>query len=102
MKRDGLGSKKAKNLVYIHSTLRLISRKDSGYKEGPFKRWDQYTNYATCVDEEIQPDGLVEIPIVTADEFDPQLESDSYLESLLTENLSDANDIDPEDVNEMA
>ena len=102
MKRNRLGSKKAENLVYIHSTLRLISRKDPRYKEGPFKRWDQYIDDATCVDEEIQPDGLVELPIVTADEFDPQLESDSYLESLLTEDLSDVDDIDPEDVNEMA
>ena len=84
--------------MYIHSTLRLISRKDLGYKEGPFKRWDQYTDAATCVDEEIQLDGLVELPLVTADEFDPQLESDTYLESLLTEDLSDAEDIDPKDV----
>eukprot|EP00253_Pinus_taeda_P003416 PITA_03416 len=37
VKRNRLGSKKAENLVYIHSTLRLISRKDPGYKEGPFK-----------------------------------------------------------------
>ena len=102
MKRNRLGSKKAENLVYIHSTLRLISRKDPGYKEGPFKRWDQYTDDAICVDEEIQPNGLVELPLVTIDEHEPQLESDSYLESLLIEDLSDADDIDAEDVDDMA
>lgn len=36
------------------------------------------------------------------DEQDPTLESDTYLESLLTEDLSDADDIDPEDVDDMA
>lgn len=45
------------------------------------------------MDEEIQPDGLVELPPVTAYEPDPQLESDAYLESLLMEVLSDADDM---------
>ena len=67
MKRNRLGSKKAENLVYIHSTLRLISQKDPGYKEGPFKRWDQMVADATCVNEEIQPYGLNEIPPVIMD-----------------------------------
>ena len=88
--------------MYIHSTLCLISRKDPGYKEGPFKRWDQYTDDATCVDEEIQPDGLVELPVVTIDEQETQLDSDSYLESLLTEDLSDVDDIDVEDAEDIA
>ena len=66
-----LGSKKAKNLVCIHSTLCLISRKDPGYKEGPFKRWDQYTDDAMCVEEEIQPNGLIELPLVALDEQEP-------------------------------
>ena len=102
MKINKLGSKKAENLVYIHSTLRLISRKDPGYKEGPFKRRDQNTDDAIYVDEEIQPDGLVELSLVTIYEHEPQLESDSYLESLLTEDLSDADDNDAEDVDNMA
>ena len=72
VKRNRLGSKKAENLVYIHSTLCLISQKDLGYKEGPFKRWDQYTNDAMCVGEEIQPDGLIELPLVAMDEKEPQ------------------------------
>lgn len=76
VKRNRLGSKKAENLVYIHSTLCLISQKDLGYKEGPFKRWGQYTNDAMCVGEEIQPNGLIELPPVAMDVKEPQDESD--------------------------
>ncbi len=73
-------------------------------------RWDQYTDDAMCVDEEVQPDGLIELlPLpVTMDEQEPALESDTYLDSLLTEDLSDADhddhDIDDEheDVDAMA
>ena len=90
--------KKGRELRYIHSTLRLISRKDPGYKEGPFKRWDQYTDDAMCVDEEIQPDGLIELPSTVMDEQEAQDESDSYLESMLTEDLSDVDDMDADDV----
>ena len=39
---------------------------------------------------------------VTIDEQGPQLESDAQLESLLIEDLSDVDDIDPEDANDMA
>ena len=95
MKRNRLGSKKTENLVYIHSTLRIIYQKDPGYKESPFKRWDQYTDDVVCVDEEIEPDGLVEIPPVAIDE-EPPLDSDTYLESLLTEELPDV-DVDADD-----
>ena len=83
-----MGSKKAKNLMYIHSTLHLLFLKDPGY-EGPFKRWDQYTDDVMCVDEEIQLDGLIVLPLVAMDEQEPLNESDSYLESMLTEDLSD-------------
>ena len=103
MKRNRLGSKKAENLVYIHSTLRLISRKDPGYKEGPFKRWDQLVDDATCVDEEIQSDGLVEIPSIVMDVKEPPLESNDYLESLLTKDLDDDSDaIDADGLDDMA
>ena len=46
-----------------------------------------------CVDEEIQPDGLIELPSTVMDEQEAQDESDSYLESMLTEDLSDADDM---------
>jgi hypothetical protein len=40
VKRNRLGSKKAEDLVYIHTNLRLLSRKDDGYNEGSTKLWD--------------------------------------------------------------
>ena len=40
MKRNRLGHKKADDLVYVHSNLRLISRKEPSYSSGPCKAWD--------------------------------------------------------------
>ena len=40
--------------------------------------------------------------LVTIDEQKPQLECDAYLENLLTEDPSDVDGIDPEDVDERA
>jgi hypothetical protein len=40
IKRNRLQSTKAKDLVYIHSNLRLISRSRPNYNEGPSKLWD--------------------------------------------------------------
>jgi len=51
-----------------------------------------------CVDEEIQPDGLIELPPIAINEQEPQDESDSYMESMLTEDLSDADDMDVDDM----
>ena len=103
MKRNRLGLKKEENLFYIHSTLHLISQKYLGYREGPFKRWDQLVDDATCVDEEIQRDGLVEIPSIVMDVEEPPLESDDYLESLLTKELDDDSDvIDADGLDDMA
>ena len=92
MKRNQLGSKKEENLVYIHSTLCLLFRKDPKYKKGSFNRWYQYTNDTICVDKEIQLDGLVEQPPISTDEQEPQLKSDAYLESMLSKDLSDVDD----------
>jgi len=60
-------------------------------------KWDQYTDDFMCVDEEIQPDGLIELPPISMDEKKPQDESDYYLESMLTKNLCDADDMDVDD-----
>ena len=80
-----------------------MSRKDPRYKEGPFKRWDQLVNDAKCMDEEIQPDGLDEIPSIVMDVEKPPLESDDYLVSLLTEDLDDDSDaIDADGLDDMA
>ena len=40
MKRKRLGSKKAKERVYAHSNLHLLSHKKDEYKLGPTKLWD--------------------------------------------------------------
>ena len=40
VKRNRLGSKKAEELVYVHSNLRLLSHKKDEYKSGPTKLWD--------------------------------------------------------------
>ena len=103
MKKNILGSIKEENLVYIQSTLQLISQKHPRYnKEGPFNRWDQCINNAICVDYEIQPNGLVEIPPVSMDEEELPLESDSYLESLLIKDLNDADENDLVEVDSLS
>ncbi|XP_059067875.1 uncharacterized protein LOC131858600 [Cryptomeria japonica] len=40
MKRNRLGSKKAEDLVYVHSNLCLLYRASTNYKSGPHKMWD--------------------------------------------------------------
>ena len=40
MKRNRLGSKKAEDLVFVHTNLRILSRKNDHYKEGATKLWD--------------------------------------------------------------
>jgi hypothetical protein len=40
MKSNKLGSQKAEDLVYVHSNLRLVSRKGEEYTSGPHKEWD--------------------------------------------------------------
>jgi hypothetical protein len=40
VKRNRLGSQKAEDLVYVHSNLRLASRRGPEYNSGPSKEWD--------------------------------------------------------------
>jgi hypothetical protein len=40
VKRNRLGSQKAEDLVYVHSNIRLVSRKGEEYTSGPHKEWD--------------------------------------------------------------
>ncbi|KAK9048331.1 hypothetical protein SSX86_032706 [Deinandra increscens subsp. villosa] len=40
VKRNRLNCKRADNLVYVHSNIRLISRFSESYKEGQHKKWD--------------------------------------------------------------
>ena len=50
----------------------------------------------------MEPNGLVEILGVAMDEEEPPLESDAYIESLLTEGFSDADYNHAKDVDDMA
>ncbi|MCO5548302.1 hypothetical protein L7F22_001759 [Adiantum nelumboides] len=40
LKRNRLGHSKADDLVYVHSNLKLISRKQPSYLSNPCKAWD--------------------------------------------------------------
>jgi hypothetical protein len=40
IKRNRLTSKRAEKLVYVHSSLRLLTRKAPEYLQGPAARWD--------------------------------------------------------------
>ncbi|XP_059076869.1 uncharacterized protein LOC131075043 [Cryptomeria japonica] len=90
MRRNQLGSKKAKNLVYIHSSLRLLSHVDPGYNECPSAKWDQISpdgEAAAILDEVVEADGLIDLPPVILPSEELELESDDYLESLIDEDL---------------
>ena len=87
MKRNRLTSKRAENLVFIHSSLRLISRTQDAYREGPSKAWDVNPD-DTSMEEEGVSDGLLELPV--PDELDDQdarveLESERYLREMLAD-----------------
>jgi hypothetical protein len=40
VKCNKLGLQKAEDLVYVHSNLRLVSRRGEEYTSGPHKDWD--------------------------------------------------------------
>ncbi|KAL7203360.1 hypothetical protein ACSBR2_016619 [Camellia fascicularis] len=40
VKRNRLNASQADKLVFIHSNIRLLSRFQENYREGPFKKWD--------------------------------------------------------------
>jgi hypothetical protein len=44
--------------------------------QGPSKKWEQFMDDAICVEDEIQQDGLVELPTITNTEDEPQLDND--------------------------
>ncbi|XP_057865649.2 uncharacterized protein LOC131073259 isoform X2 [Cryptomeria japonica] len=50
IKRNKLHSKKAEDLVYVHSNLRLLTHKDNTYKQGEAKHWDVELEHAELDD----------------------------------------------------
>ena len=81
IKRNRLTSKRAENLVAVHSALRLSHRKTPEYQMGPATRWDVDPEDDAQIDEEERLDevqhGLVGVPLVTPE---VETESDSDLD----------------------
>lgn len=48
-----------------------------------------FSDHATCVDKEIEPNGPVDLPSIT-NKTQLELESDMFLQSMLIEDLEDA------------
>ncbi|KAK6123206.1 hypothetical protein DH2020_043063 [Rehmannia glutinosa] len=67
IKRNKLATSRAEDLVFVHCNLRLMSRKQEEYKDGPTKYWD------LCGDN-MDSDGYsIELPELSLDE--PELET---------------------------
>ncbi|KAJ7971487.1 Dimer_Tnp_hAT domain-containing protein [Quillaja saponaria] len=80
MKRNKMTPKRAEDLVYIHTNLRLLSRKNESYTTGQSKMWD------ISGDEwdPLEGAGVLEIANLSLDELD--------LESVLFTDDDDIND----------
>ncbi|GAU49563.1 hypothetical protein TSUD_191890 [Trifolium subterraneum] len=68
-KRNKINPKKAEDLVFIHTNLRLLSRNNKTYKEGPTKMWDIGGDEFDLVDGA----GILEVASLSLDE--PELEA---------------------------
>lgn len=65
--------KRVEDLVYVHTNLRLLSRKEDGYKKGQSRMWD------ISGDAHEPLDGVgIELAELSLDE--PDLEVDLYLD----------------------
>ncbi|XP_022843120.1 uncharacterized protein LOC111366639 [Olea europaea var. sylvestris] len=71
IKRNKLATSRAEDLVFIHCNLRLLSRKEEEYKDGPTKYWD------LCGDQiELDGQGIIEMADLSLDE--PELEAITF------------------------
>ncbi|XLS80088.1 hypothetical protein HN51_064313 [Arachis hypogaea] len=69
LKRNKLKPKRAKNLVFVHTNLRLLSRKIPQYNKGETMMWDIAGDAFSPIDEE---NGVLEVAHLSLDE--PELE----------------------------
>ncbi|CAJ2633433.1 unnamed protein product [Trifolium pratense] len=69
LKRNRLNPKRAEDLVFVHTNLRLLSRNNKNYKEGETKMWDIYGDEWNMSDGV----GLLEVASLSLDE--PDLEA---------------------------
>lgn len=76
--------------MYIHCSIRLLSRVDPGYNEGPSAKWDQIPldgYVAALLDGEVEVDGLTDLPLVILPTEETELDSDDYLDSIIAKDL---------------
>lgn len=61
MKRNRLGHTKADDLVFVHSNLRLISRKEPSYSSGPCQAWDvlEEDSIYECFEDQFEDEGVL-------------------------------------------
>ena len=80
MRRNRITPKRAEDLVFVHSNLRLLSRRRPEYTTGESKKWDiGGDNW----DEPFGGPGLLEIAYLTLDEPDMEtniVENDDYVD----------------------
>ncbi|XLS93234.1 hypothetical protein HN51_069242 [Arachis hypogaea] len=69
LKRNKLKPKRTENLVFVHTNLRLLSRKTSQYNKGETMMWDIAGDAFSPIDEE---NGVLEVAHLSLDE--PELE----------------------------
>ena len=79
MKRNRITSKRAEDLVYVHSNLRLLSRREE-YTKGNSKKWDIGGD---TWNEPFGGPGLLEIAYLTLDELEMEIslvDNDDYVD----------------------
>ncbi|XLS65740.1 hypothetical protein HN51_025714, partial [Arachis hypogaea] len=69
LKRNKLKPKRAENVVFVHTNLRLLSRKTPQYNKGETMMWDIAGDAFSPIDEE---NGVLEVAHLSLDE--PELE----------------------------
>ena len=67
--------KRAEDLVFVHSNLRLLSRKEEGYKKGETRLWDINGDVHDPFDDSA---GVLEMADLSLDE--PDLEAMLFLD----------------------
>ena len=80
MKRNRITPKRAEDLVYVHSNLRLLSRRREEYTKGNSKKWDIGGD---TWNEPFGGPGLLEIAYLTLDELEMEIslvDNDDYVD----------------------
>ncbi|KAG8376087.1 hypothetical protein BUALT_Bualt09G0027000 [Buddleja alternifolia] len=84
-KRNQITPQRAEDLVFVHSNLRLLSRKTPEYKQGVTKLWD--VGGGGDIFDSLDDIGILGFADLTIDE--PELESDICVDDAREENCND-------------